>query len=232
MKPLLLLGTNTNIHYFCDVARATGYEIAGIVDDDFHGQGQYQNIPIVAREQDLIDNPTHWNQYQYFCTTNWQPPAFNEPSQTRNRKKRSKLIDLCKQQNFDVATVIGKFAQVCTYNVKIGQGVFVDNFCKIASNTSIGDYTSVYAGSVIADHCVIGDNCVLQHHSVVTGNTTMKNDIYLGIGSMIAKSYLTIENQTVVQPGLMVMRDTEPGEIVSLVGKDLRKIYLNNNKTV
>ena len=89
----------------------------------------------------------------------------------------------------------------------------------------------MYAGSVIADHCVIGDNCVLQHNTLLIGNTTMKNDIYLGIGSMVAKSYLTIENQTVVQQGLMVMRDTEPGEIVSLVGKDLRKIYLNN-KTV
>ena len=231
MKPLLLLGTNSNIHDFCDIAKGSGFEIAGIIDDDFHGQGSYQGIPIVAREQDLVDNPAHWNNYQFFCVTNWQPAVFNEPSQARNRQKRQRLIALCEQQQFDVATVIGKFAHVCTYNVRLGRGVFIDNFSYVSSNLTIGDYTSVYSGSRIGDHSTVGKNCVLQRNSLLIGNTTLQDDIYLGIGSFIAKSYLTIASGTVVQQGLMVMRDTEPGEVVSLVGKDLRKIFLNN-KTV
>ena len=231
MKPLLLLGTNSNIHDFCDIATDSGFEIAGIIDDDYHGQGQFQDIPILAREQDLVDDPEHWKQYQYFCTTNWQPPVFNEPSQARNRQKRHRLIALCEQQQFDVATVIGKWAHVCTYNVRIGRGVFIDNFSYISSNLTIGNYTSVYSGARVGDHSVVGNNCVLQRNSLLIGNTTMQDDVYLGIGSGILKSYLTVASGTVVQQGLMVMRNTEPNEKVSLVGQDLRKIYLAN-KTV
>lgn len=225
MKPLVFLGTNHNLHWFVDIAKSAGYVVAGIIDNDYHGQGHFQDIPIIGREEELLENFDYWNQYQYFCGTNWQPTEVKDPYQERNQLKRNRYIALLDEQKYDVATIVSPRAQVCTYNVKLGRGVFIDSFCYVASNTTIGDWTMVYGYSTVADSCNIGRNCVLQRRTLITGEVTLEDNVYMAIGSIINKNHVTISRNTFIQQGIMVLRDTKPDELIGLAGKDLRRVY-------
>jgi UDP-3-O-[3-hydroxymyristoyl] glucosamine N-acyltransferase len=225
MKQLIFLGSNHNIHWVKDVAVSAGFQFAGIIDDDYHGQGHFQDIPIIAREQELIDNPEHWKQYQFFCATNWQPAEVRDRYQERNQHKRRRLIDLIEQQGFDVATIVSPRAAICSYNVKIGRGVFIDNFVVVSGNVSIDDWTTIYSFAFVGDESNIGSNCVVQRRVGVTGGVTLGNNVYVAIGSIINKNGITIADDTFIQQGIMVLRDTKPNEVIGLQGKDLRRIY-------
>jgi UDP-3-O-[3-hydroxymyristoyl] glucosamine N-acyltransferase len=227
MKPLIFLGSNYNLHWFIEIAESAGFVVAGMIDDDYHGQGHFQDIPIVACEQELADNPEHWNQYQFFCATNWQPAEVQDQYQERNQNKRARLIDLMETHGYDVATIVSPRAEVCRYNVTLGRGVFIDSFCYVASNVEIGDYTMVYGFSVVADLCTIGRDCVLQRRTLITGDVRLGDSVYMAVGSMINKNHVTIASGTFIQQGIMVLRNTEPNETVGLAGRDLRRVYNN-----
>lgn len=226
-KPLVFVGSNYNMHWIKNVAEDAGFSVAGVVDDDYHGQGHFQGIPIIAQEQELLDNSTRWNQYQFFCATNWQPADVRDQYQERNQNKRTKLINLVEQCGFDVATIISPRAELCRYNVKIGRGVFIDSFCYVASNVDIGDYTTIYLSAVIADLCRIGKNCVLQRRVLLTGDVTVGDNVYMAVDSTVNKNHVTIASGTFIQQGIMVLRSTQENETIGLAGKDLRRIYYN-----
>ena len=224
-KPLVFLGTNANIHWLVMTAHQVGYTVAGVIDDDYHGQGYFQDLPVIAQQQDLIDNTDHFGQYQFFCATNWQPEELTDPNHTRNRQKRHQLIDLLDQQQLDVATIISPQAQVCQYRLTVGRGVFIDSFAIVVSQSTIGDYTNIYAHATVGDSVIIGRNCVLQRFSLLTGEVVLGNNVYLGLNASANKDGIELKSGTFVHPGIMLMRDTQENEIVSLVGRDLRRVY-------
>lgn len=143
------------------------------------------------------------------------------------KKKRQRYINLLDEQKYDVATIVSPRAQICTYNVKLGKGVFIDSFCYIVSNVKVGDFTNIYAYSGVADFCEIGRNCVLQRKTILTGEVTLEDNVYMAVGSSINKNNIKIANNTFIQQGLMVLRNTKENETISLAGRDLRRIYLN-----
>ena len=223
--PLILLGTNTNIHWLVDVAVRAGYNIAGIIDDDYHGQKYFQDIPVIAQQQDLIHNPDQYRQFQFFCATNWQPDDVLIPAQSRNRQKRFDLINLMESQQLNVATIVSPSAEVSAYQVSIGRGTFIDSFCVVSPMDKIGNYTNIYSHANIGENSVVGDHCVLQRHVQLAGSVTLGDRVYMGFYSLANRHYMHIADDTFVHPSMTVMRDTAPGETISLAGRNLRKIY-------
>ena len=85
-----------------------------------------------------------------------------------------------------------------------------------------------YAG--VGHHCIIGKNCILQGKSGLTSQVTIEDDCYIGMCSEVLRSGAIIRQGTVIHPSLVLHRNTEENEVVSLAGKDLRRIY--NNKQI
>ena len=224
-RPLIFLGSNYNIHWLVDVATRIGYDIAGIIDDDYHGQGQFQDIPIIAKQQDLIDNTDNYKQFQFFCATNWQPADLVDVHQKRNAEKRFKLIDLMDNLGLDVATIISTSAEVSSYKTTVGKGTFIDSFCLVSPYVTIGNYTNLYSHANVGDHVAIGDNCMIQRNTQIIGGVSLGNRVYMGFYSLAGKKDILLADDTFVHPSMTVMRSTKPNEVISLVGKDLRKIY-------
>jgi UDP-3-O-[3-hydroxymyristoyl] glucosamine N-acyltransferase len=224
-KPLIFLGSNYNIHWLVDVAKRVGYDIAGIIDDDYHGQGQFQDIPIIAKQQDLIDNTDYRRRFQFFCATNWQPADLVDIYQKRNAEKRHQLISLMDELSLDVATIVSASAEVSSYKTTIGKGTFIDSFCLVSPCVTIGNYTNLYSHANVGDHVVIGNNCMIQRNTQIIGGVTLGNNVYMGFYSLAGKKDILLADGTFVHPSITVMRNTNPDEVVSLVGKDLRKIY-------
>jgi UDP-3-O-[3-hydroxymyristoyl] glucosamine N-acyltransferase len=224
-KPLIFLGSSYNIHWLVDVAERIGFTIAGIIDDDYHGQGQFQDIPVIARQQELFDKPDYFQQFQFFCATNWQPSDLVDVNQKRNTEKRNQIINVLDQLNLDVATIISSSAEVSKYKTSIGKGTFIDSFCLVSPYVTIGNYTNLYSHSNVGDHVTIGNNCMIQRNTQIIGDVTLGNDVYMGFYSLAGRRHMNIADGTFVHPSITVLRDTKPNEIISLAGKDLRKIY-------
>lgn len=220
-KPLVFLGSNSNILKIYELCCSAGYTVAGIIDDDYHGQGNFREFLIIASEQELIDNLNEiQTTYQFLCVTNWIPGEDN----SRNREKRIRLINLLDQLNVQVATIISPLARVSAYS-KIGQGVFVDDFAIIEPDVTVQDYVSMHPYSIVGHGSVLGRNSVIQRYCLITSNVTVESNVYLGLCSKICRSNVTLSNNTFLHPNLMLMRSTTENEEVSLAGKDLRKVY-------
>lgn len=219
--PLILLGTNANILKIYELCIECGFTVAGIIDDDFYGQGQFCTIPVIDNEQNIAN---YVNRYQFICVTNWIPDS--NPIYIRNRAKRDRQLALLESTNAILATVVSPLAQVSRYST-IGNGVVIDAFSVVEPGIIIADHVTIYANSYVGHGSRVGKNTVIQRHCFITSNVTIGNDVYFGLCSKVCRSHVTIENNTFIHPGLMLLRGTDINEEVSLVGKDLRKIYHN-----
>lgn len=222
-KPLVFLGTNTCMWDIVDPAKKIGYNVVGVIDDDYHGQGEFQSLPVIAREEELSD--PKWKNYQFFCATNWQPDDKLAPSQVRNRQKRNKYIKLLEDLDLPVASIVHPWASVISYNNHIGKGVYIDKFVSVGSNCNIGDYSTLWQSTTLAHDVVVGKNCVFQRFAMVAGDVVIKDNVYMGMCSVICRDNVVLEENTFIHPTLMLLRGTSPNEVVSLSGKDLRKVY-------
>lgn len=227
-KELIFLGTNSAIWYLVDTAKLLGITIAGIIDDDYHGIGTFQGLPVIAPESSITQSS--YNNYQFFCATAWQPDDKLGVWHTRNREKRQKYINLLDDLNLDVATIVHPRASVVSYNVDLGKGVYVDNNVYVGSNSKIGNYSMLWFCSGIAHDNIIGKNCVVQRYCTITGGVQLQDNVFMGIRSSVVRDDVVISEGSFIHPGITMLRGTQKNEIVSLAGKDLRKIY--NNPTV
>ena len=222
-RPLILLGSNSNIFKIYELCISIGYTIAGIIDEDYYGQGEFNGISVIGTEQDLIDNTAKYKeQYQFICITNSIPA--DDPAYTRNRFKRTRQLELLDKLVLPVATIISPQAQISVHSV-IGKGVIIDAFSVIEPNVTICDYVTIYATSYVGHHSIVGRNTVIQRHCFITSAVIIENNVYFGLCSKICRSNVIIGSNTFIHPGLMLLRSTAINEEISLAGKDLRKIY-------
>jgi carbonic anhydrase/acetyltransferase-like protein (isoleucine patch superfamily) len=218
-KPLVFVGSNLNIYKVYELVESLGITIAGIIDNDYHGQGEYKGIPVIGSEEDIADLK---DQYQFLCVTNWIPGT--DPVIVRNNKKRHRIINLLDSLGVDQATIISNLAQV-SKRATIGKGVIIDAFAMIEPNIIINDHTTVYAYSVIGHDSVIGKNVVIQRYCLITSTVNIQDNVYIGLCSRVSRSKVTVSEGTFVHPNLTLLRGTIVNEEISLAGQDLRKVY-------
>ena len=68
-KPIVFLGTSTNLEIFIRVCTLRGMPVAGIVDSDFYGNSEIRNgLPVIGSE-DTFDFEAARDQYDFFIGT-------------------------------------------------------------------------------------------------------------------------------------------------------------------
>lgn len=222
-KPLVLVGSNSAIYKFTELFEDVGYNIAGIIDDDYLGQGSFMDIPILMSEQELKNNVNEYNsKYQFICVTNWLPQK--DSVTVRNKQKRIRITNMLNELRLDVATVVSPKACV-SRRAKLGQGVIVDAMAVIEPGVSVGDYTLVYAHTLLGHDCTVGKSCVIGRYASIISFVTVEDMCYFGHFSRANKPETIISTGTWLYPSIMIHRSTEPNEEVSIVGKDLRRVY-------
>lgn len=225
-KPLLLIGSNSALMFLIEVCEQHNIIIAGIIDSDYYGNTtELEGLTVVDTEESLHDPAILENykkNYNFFLATNWLSDT--DAVSSRNRNKRNNLIRLIDQFEIPCISLVDKDARVHKTN-QIGKNVFIDALCYISPKNTIGDYTSIFAATMIGYNNTIGRSCVFQRHSGIMHNNIVEDNVYVGLHSQASCSGLVIRKGTVVHPCLMIRRDTQENEVISLVGKDLRKIY-------
>ena len=211
-RPLLLLGSNSNIYKILELAESVGITVAGILDNDYEGAGEYKGIPVLGGEQDIS---RFANTHQFICATNWTP----DPSAERNRQKRARQLELL--QDVTLATLVSPLANVSRFST-IGAGSAVFAYASVEPEVTVGEHSLLYDYSIVGHESSIGNNVVLQRNVLVTSLVTVEDNVYFGLCSKACRSHTTIGQGTFVQPHIMLLRGTARGETVSLAG---RKTY-------
>lgn len=209
--PLVLLGSNSNIFKLVELAQSCGFSLLGMIDDDYHGAGNYKGIPVIGREENLRD----FQDCQFLCATNWTP----DPGAVRNREKRARQLELLTDHK--LATLISPQSSVSKYSV-VGPGTIVYPFASVEPEVTIGNHSILYDYSIVGHESRIGNNVVLQRHCLVTSLVTVEDNVYMGLCSRAGRSHTTVSRGTFLHPSITVLRGTTPNEIVSLAG---RKVY-------
>jgi NDP-sugar pyrophosphorylase family protein len=212
-RPLIFLGSNSNIHKLAELAQACGVRVLGMIDDDYCGAGEYQGIPVIGSEADV----DQFKDCQWLCATNWTPDA----DSARNRLKRARQLDLMNQFQLKLATLIHPMSVVSTH-ANIGAGTVVYAFATVEPRVRVGQHTILYDYSVVGHDCTIGNNVVAQRQVLITSSITVEDNVYMGMCSQICRSHVTVSNGTFVHPNIMLLRGTVQNEVVSLAG---RKVY-------
>jgi len=229
-RPLLFLGSNAAMWFFVDACEQHGIEVAGIIDSDYYGNTSHINdIPVIDTELSFEDSEKlkyYKENFNFFLATNWL--ADRDPISIRNKEKRQRLIDIIDQFELPCISLVDKSAKVHRTS-SIGKNVFIDGFCYISAFNSIEDFVSIFAYSAVGHHNTIGRNSVIQRQSGIKDYNTLESNVYVGLHSQIFGDELTISQGTVIHPCIAMRRSTVADEVISLAGKDLRKLYQLTN---
>jgi hypothetical protein len=225
-KPLVFVGSNSALIFLTDICEQHGIEVAGIIDSDYYGiEDTVDGIPVIDTEESLTVPACldyYKQHYNFFLATNWLPDP--DPVQTRNRQKRDRLMSLIDQYDLPCITLIDDRAHVHKSN-QFGKNIVVEAFCYISPNNIIGDYCEFFAHATIGYKNNIGRNIVFQRHAGLMHHASIEDNVYVGLHSQIFGNNLTIAQGTVIHPCMALKRSTKTDELISLAGKDLRRVY-------
>lgn len=227
-RPLIFLGSNINIDKLADVCRATGIEIAGIIDNDYWGNtSSVSGIPVIASEtcfEDPEQLHKYRTQYNFFCATNWSPET--DATTTRNRDKRKRLIDLIDHLQLPCISLVDPMARIAS-SAQIGRDVYVDAFVLIESHCELHDHSTVYAYTGLGHHTQLMRNSVIQRHCAIAGECVFEPDVFLGNAVRALKTGARFGRGTFIHEAVYIRRGTIPNEIVGLGGKNMSRIIIS-----
>jgi acetyltransferase-like isoleucine patch superfamily enzyme len=220
-KPLIYLGSNSNLGVFNYVCQQHKIPIHGIVDDDYWGNTDVlHGIPVIGSELsfDFVDAK---DKYNFFIA------ASIVPTVTRDTKKRLRYIDIVDQYGLNCQSLVDKESRV--YNRSILEpGCFVSYQSVVSSYAVVKAHSQVASFANLGHHSVLGKNSAIERKVLVTGDVTIGDNVHIGAGVIcVNHAGINIGDNSIVQPGIVLMRDVEPNEIVSIGGKNSRRIYKN-----
>lgn len=226
-KPLILLGSQLGLWFITDLCERNNITIHGLIDNDYFGNTEsIENVPVIDTENSF-DDPEKLSYYKQnfnFFNVVAISGQNKDPIHFRNFQKRYKFINLIERHNLNCISIVDHSSVVHKTN-KIGKNVLIDLFCYISAYNEIGDFCSIYAFSAMAHHNKLGRNCVMQRRSGVHNYNTLEDDVYVGLQSQVWGENLLLKKGTVIHPMLGLNRSTEENELISIAGKDLRRVY-------
>lgn len=217
-KNLIFLGSNSALTKYTDLCDKLGIKIEGIIDNDYFGNTEHIcDIPVIDSEENIAK----YSDRNFFCATNWLP--MQDPISIRDKQKRKHHIEIINRHNLDCISLVDPLTSV-SKSVKIGKNVFIDALTLIESNVTIGDFTSIYSQCAVGHDTIIGHNCVLQRVVGLTSRQIVEDDVYFALGVRSLKSGARFGKGTFVHEMLYLCRGTIENEIVSLNGKNTRRV--------
>jgi sugar O-acyltransferase (sialic acid O-acetyltransferase NeuD family) len=82
-------------------------------------------------------------------------------------------------------------------NIEIGDGSFIGAYSILTTNIKIGKHAILNRGNHIGHDCRIGDYFSAMPGSIVSGNVTLGNKVYLGTNSCIREKINICDDVTI-----------------------------------
>jgi hypothetical protein len=226
-RPVIFLGSSSNMGRFVDVCQLNGITVAGIMDSDYHGNtDQLDGIPVIASEHELADAEQldyYRHNFNFFCATTWMPET--TAVHQRNREKRQRLIDLMDALELPAVSLIDPWARIAS-TAEIGRGVFVDCFVIVEAGCRLDDYSTVYGQSGIGHHTRIMRNSVIQRYCSIAGDCVFEPNTFVGTSVKALKTGARFGAGTFIHECVYIRRGTVPNETVSMQGDNMSRVRI------
>jgi UDP-3-O-[3-hydroxymyristoyl] glucosamine N-acyltransferase len=217
-KPLIFLGGSLGLDSYTRVCELTDVPIHGILDDNYFGNtDSLCDVPVVGSEN-IFDFESKKHQYNFFIGASMSTDS------PKNMIKRLKMIDIVNRYNLTCSTLIHPHSEVYSGAV-LAQGCYVGYCAGLQNRVTVGAHSLIMPWVGIGHDCNIGSNTILNRNAWSVGCVTIGNNVVVGTHSGLAKNNCVVGNNSVIHPGITVLRDVEENEIVSIGGKNSRRIY-------
>ena len=112
-------------------------------------------------------------------------------------------------------------AQIMSEDIIIGEGSFIGAYSILTTNIKLGKHTILNRGCHIGHDCIVGDFFSAMPGSIVSGNVTLGDKVYLGTNSCIREK-INIGDNIIIGLNTGVVKDIkQPGV---WVGSPIKKI--------
>jgi sugar O-acyltransferase (sialic acid O-acetyltransferase NeuD family) len=112
-------------------------------------------------------------------------------------------------------------ALILDKNIKIGKGSFIGAFSVLTTNIKIGNHAILNRLNHIGHDTIIGDYFSGMPGSIISGNCTIGNSIYLGTNSSVREKITICDNVTVGLNSGVVKNINKSGTYVGLPSKKI-----------
>ena len=209
-KPVIFLGSNTNIIQYVEVCELNNIPVAGIIDSDYFGNTEnYKGIPVIGSEL-TADFASLKNTHNFFIGTN--------PVIDRNIVIRNNFIKLVNQHDLPCVNIIDPTARV-SKTAKVGHGVYIGFCVSVSTDVKVGNHCQIHSHSIIGDCTDIKDNVIIQRRCTLHGSSIVESGAYLGINTVLVKrnkfSHITVGKNSKTFPSVTIMRDIKDYEVVT-----------------
>jgi sugar O-acyltransferase (sialic acid O-acetyltransferase NeuD family) len=119
-------------------------------------------------------------------------------------------------------TWIHPTALIMDNSVEIGEGSFIGAYSILTTNIKIGKHSLLNRGNHIGHDCRIGDYFSAMPNSVIGGNVTIGDDVYMGSCSNIREKIEVCSSVTVGMNSAVVKDIKEPGVYVGVPSKKIK----------
>ncbi len=200
MSKFILLGAGGHARSVADVI-ISSYDKPGIVffDSNAKGKGSLYGFEIV----------------------NSFPESFKAPIiiAIGDNNIRKRIFD--KSSGMKFGNVISSKAYVSERS-KVGEGVFIGNFCHIGPEAEIGDNTIINNSTIVEHEVKIGKHCHIAPNSTISGRCTLGDLVFVGVGATIINN-INICSNVIIGAGATVKDHiTEPGTYVGTPAKKIK----------
>ena len=165
---------------------------------------------------------TYWkpNKDYVFPLSEFNPTEYEVLIAVGNSKDRYDIVNrLPKETKY--FTYIHSSAQLLS-SIHIGEGSFIGANCVLTHNINIGKHAVLNRAVHIGHDCMVGDYFSAMPGSIVSGNVTIYDCVYLGTNSSI-KEKLTIHSLSTIGLNSGVVKDiNEPGTYVGVPAKKIK----------
>jgi sugar O-acyltransferase (sialic acid O-acetyltransferase NeuD family) len=108
-------------------------------------------------------------------------------------------------------------------DIEIGEGSFIGANSILTTNIKIGKHAILNRGNQIGHDTRIGDFFSAMPGSIISGNSDIKDRVYLGTNSTIIEGKKVVSDVTVGANGVVIRNISEPGTYVGVPVKKIRK---------
>jgi acetyltransferase-like isoleucine patch superfamily enzyme len=220
-KPIIFLGSSLyHLGELADLCDVLNIAVAGIIDSDYYGNTEMINdIPVIGSEK-TADFETLKKTHDFFIA------ILPSPNVPRNIQKRRMFVDLVDQYDLPCPALVDPSIRLGKH-VKFGKGVYVGWMSSVQSHVTLHDHCQIHGMSAIGHNATVGKNTVLQRQVMIPSGSTVGENSYLGLYvKCLQPSEMKIGSNVLIHPGVIVMRDIEDDEVVTLTGKSRRnKVY-------
>lgn len=192
MNRLAILGASGHGKVIADIAQQAGWEIIDFFDDAWPALQHNSYWQVVGNSHQLVSSIDEYDGV-FVAIGN-------------NQIRQTKLREL-EQVNAHIVTLIHPAATVSSY-ANIGKGTVIMAGASINIDASVGDGCIINTGSCVDHDCLLGRCVHLSPGVSLSGNVTLLDGVWMGVGSCV-RQLIVIGANAVVGAGAVVVKDVE-----------------------